>query len=151
MSEQRTAPAGPAQEGTAPADTTAKGAAAAAPAAQPGADPATTGQNGGGRNGGAASRSSAAGGDKPAGGAQERTADITATQGGVMTDEAGVVTGELTLKFSMDEKLAVALTVQYKDAAEWYTVTNGRCQLADARDLDAVATLATGLLNRPQG
>jgi hypothetical protein len=80
-----------------------------------------------------------------------RQADITAGPGGVMTDEVGVVTGDLTLRTEVDDQAALTLRVQYKDAAEWYTVTGGRAKLADAQDLDAVHALAVGLLNRPSG
>jgi len=81
---------------------------------------------------------------------QSRTADITAGPGGAMTDEVGVITGELTLctEFAAGQ---VTLRVQYKDADEWYVVTGGRAPLADAADLDAVHTVAVGLLHRPQG
>ena len=82
--------------------------------------------------------------------AEQRTADITPGPGGVMTDEVGVVTGDLTLRTEVDGK-AVVVRVQYKDAAEWYTVTGARASLADTRDLDAVHAVAVGLLNRPNG
>jgi hypothetical protein len=81
----------------------------------------------------------------------QRTADITAGPGGVMTDEVGVVTGDLTLRTELDASKAATLRVQYKDAEEWYTVTGGHCKLKAAEDLDAVHTLAVGLLNRPSG
>jgi hypothetical protein len=81
----------------------------------------------------------------------QQTTDITTGPGGVMTDEVGVVTGELTLRSERDAKQAVTLRVQYKDADEWYTVTGGRCQLAAPEDLAAVHTIAVGLLNRPKG
>jgi hypothetical protein len=81
----------------------------------------------------------------------ERTTDITAGPGGVMTDEVGVVTGTLTLRTELDADRASRLRVQYKDADEWYTVTGGHCQLAAVEDLDAVHNLAVGLLNRPSG
>jgi hypothetical protein len=80
--------------------------------------------------------------------AQERTAGITAGPGGVMTDEVGVVTGDLTLRTELGDDRAVVLRVQYRDAAEWYTVTGGRATLADAGDLDAVHTIAVALLHR---
>ncbi|MFR9777465.1 hypothetical protein ACL02O_15585 [Micromonospora sp. MS34] len=86
----------------------------------------------------------------PAGGPQQRTADITAGPGGVMTDEVGVVTGELTLRTEWADG-RVTLRVQYKDADEWYVVTGGRAPLADPSGLDAVHTVAVGLLNRPEG
>jgi hypothetical protein len=82
--------------------------------------------------------------------AEQRTADITAGPGGVMTDEAGVITGELTLKTEVD-KGTVVLRVQYKDAAEWYTVTGGKASLKNAKDLDAVHAIAVALLHRPEG
>jgi len=83
-------------------------------------------------------------------GAQQRTSDITAGPGGVMTDEVGVVTGELTLRTEYADG-QVTLRVQYKDADEWYAVTGGRVPLADPAGLDAVHTIAVALLNRPEG
>jgi hypothetical protein len=82
---------------------------------------------------------------------EQRTADIVAGPGGVMTDEVGVVSGELTLRTELDGAGQVTLRVQYREADEWYVVTGGRAKLADPRDLDAVHTVATGLLNRPNG
>jgi hypothetical protein len=79
-----------------------------------------------------------------------RTTDITAGPGGVMTDEVGVITGDLTLR---TESAAGQITihVQYKDAEEWYVVTGGRAKLTDPAGLDAVHSIAVGLLNRPEG
>ncbi|MEH0969867.1 hypothetical protein V6U77_01815 [Micromonospora sp. CPCC 205546] len=82
--------------------------------------------------------------------AQERTADIVPGPGGVMTDEVGVVTGELTLRTAYADG-QVTLTVQYKDADEWYAVTGGRAALADPAGLDAVHGIAVALLHRPEG
>jgi hypothetical protein len=79
-----------------------------------------------------------------------KTSDITTGPGGVMTDEVGVVTGELTLRTEVDGG-NVVLRVQYKDAAEWYTVSGGKAKLKDPADAGAVHTIATGLLNRPNG
>jgi hypothetical protein len=79
-----------------------------------------------------------------------RTADITAGPGGVMTDEVGVITGELTLRTEFTAG-QVTLRVQYKDADEWYTVTGGKATLSDPSDLDAVHGIAVGLLHRPEG
>jgi hypothetical protein len=83
--------------------------------------------------------------------ADQRTTDITAGPGGVMTNEVGVITGDLTLRSELDDAGQVTLRVQYKEADEWYGVAGGRATLADRRDLDAVHTIATGLLNRPEG
>ena len=83
--------------------------------------------------------------------ADQRVTDIVPGPGGVMTDEVGVVTGDLTLRSEMDDGLAVVLRVQYKDADEWYTVTGAKCQLASAGDLDAVHSMAIAVLHRPAG
>lgn len=79
-----------------------------------------------------------------------RTTDIVPGPGGVMTDEVGVVTGELTLRSELSGA-DLTLRVQYRDAEEWYDVTGGRAALADPADLDAVHDLAVALLHRPEG
>jgi hypothetical protein len=79
-----------------------------------------------------------------------KTTDIVPGPGGVMTDEVGVVTGDLTLRTELTGT-EVKLLVQYKDAEEWYQVTGGKAVLADPADLDAVHTIAVGLLHRPEG
>lgn len=83
--------------------------------------------------------------------ADSRTSHITAGPGGVMTDEVGVITGDLTLRTELAADGQVTLWVQYRDAAEWYVVTGGRVTLTDPADLDAVHALAVGLLDRPLG
>lgn len=79
-----------------------------------------------------------------------KSTDIVPGPGGVMTDEVGVVTGDLTLRTELSGT-GLTLRVQYKDAEEWYTVTGGKATLADPADLDAVHAIAVGLLNRPDG
>ncbi|MGC4791413.1 hypothetical protein ACLQ22_26715 [Micromonospora sp. DT178] len=81
---------------------------------------------------------------------RELTADVVPGPGGVMTDEVGVVTGELTLRTGYADGRAT-LTVQYKDADEWYTVSGGTVALADPAGLDAVHGIAVALLHRPEG
>jgi hypothetical protein len=83
--------------------------------------------------------------------AAQRTTDITPGPGGVMTDEVGVVTGELTVRTEVDDAGDLLVRVQYKDAEEWYVVTGTKTHLADASDIDAVHTVVVGLLNRPEG
>ena len=78
----------------------------------------------------------------------DRTSDVNAP-GGVMTDEAGVVTGELTLRTELTGD-DVTLHVQYRDADEWYRVTGGKAALKDPADLEAVHCLAIALLHRPE-
>ena len=77
------------------------------------------------------------------------TADIVAPPGGVMTDEVGVVTGELTLRTEL-VRGRVRLKVQYRDADEWYRVTGVRPLLTDPSDLAAVHEVAVALLHRPE-
>ena len=132
------APAGPAAAGMTADGTT--GTAAAVPGAGMSADgpnPAGAGSPGAGMDADAAS-------------AGTRTADIVPGPGGVMTDEVGVVTGELTLRSSWADG-RVTLSVQYKDADEWYAVTGGSVPLADPAGLDAVHGVAVALLHRPEG
>lgn len=81
----------------------------------------------------------------------EKVSGITPGPGGVMTDEVGVVTGELTLRTEVDDQQRLVLRVQYKDADEWYTVTGIKTKLACRPDLDAVHAVAVGLLHRPEG
>lgn len=83
--------------------------------------------------------------------AEQRTTDMTAGPGGVMTDEVGVVTGDLTVRTELDDDGQVVVKVQYKGADEWYTATGAKAKLADPKDIDAVHTIVTGLLNRPSG
>ena len=78
------------------------------------------------------------------------TTDIVAGPGGVMTDEVGVVTGDLTLHTEVAED-AATIRVQYKEADEWYTVTGGKATLKDPADAAAVHQIAVGILNRPEG
>lgn len=79
-----------------------------------------------------------------------KSTDITAGQGGVMTDEVGVVTGELTLRTELSGD-QVTVGVQYREADEWYAVTGAKATLKDPADLDAVHAIAVGILNRPEG
>lgn len=91
------------------------------------------------------------GGEPEAGAAPASpTTDIVAGQGGVMTDEVGVVTGDLTLRSELSGS-EVVVRVQYKDADEWYTVTGAKATLRDPSDIDAVHGVVVGILNRPEG
>jgi hypothetical protein len=88
---------------------------------------------------------------KPADAAtHSKSTDITAGPGGVMTNEVGVITGDLTLRSEYADG-KVTVHVQYKEADEWYVVTGGKAKLADAADLEAVHSIVVGLLNRPEG
>jgi hypothetical protein len=80
-----------------------------------------------------------------------RMADITAPPGGVMTDDVGVITGNLTVRTEVDDGGDLTLHVQYKDAAEWYAVRGGRTRLRDNADVEAVHAIVVALLDRPDG
>ncbi|MCI4063195.1 hypothetical protein MRQ36_11650 [Micromonospora sp. R77] len=139
--------AGMTADGTpaAPADVSGAGMSADTTPPAAGATPEA-----GAAPGAAPAEGAAPAGAAPAGGTQERTADITPGPGGVMTDEVGVVTGELTLRTAYADG-QVTLHVQYKDADEWYAVTGGKAALADPAGLDAVHGIAVALLHRPEG
>jgi hypothetical protein len=77
----------------------------------------------------------------------ERTTNIVARKGGVMTDEVGAVTGELTLRTELTADGAVQQRVQYVGADEWYVVTGSRTTLADGRTLDDVHNEAVSALS----
>lgn len=87
---------------------------------------------------------------QPAAAGTEKTTDIVPGPGGVMTDEVGVVTGELTLRSELAGD-QLTLKVQYKDADEWYSVTGGKATVKEPADLEAVHQIAVGLLHRPEG
>ncbi|WP_158847199.1 hypothetical protein [Saccharothrix deserti] len=80
----------------------------------------------------------------------DRSSPFVAGPGGVMTDEVGVVTGDLELRTTLVDGVLKA-TVRYEGAEEWYAITGASCRLADPRDHDAVHAVLLGVLNRPQG
>ncbi|WP_370321116.1 hypothetical protein [Actinoplanes sp. ATCC 53533] len=94
--------------------------------------------------------SAAADAAPPADATTSKSTDITAGQGGVMTDEVGVITGDLTLRTELSGDQAT-VRVQYQQADEWYAVTGAKATLKDPADLDAVHAIAVGILNRPEG
>lgn len=75
---------------------------------------------------------------------------FVAGPGGVMTDEVGVVTGDLELRTSLDDG-ELRATVRYEGAEEWYAITGASCKLADPKDHEAVHAVLLGVLNRPEG
>ena len=60
----------------------------------------------------------------------ELRSTFTSTTGGVMTNEAGAITGELELSCRPDADLLHVL-VRYAGAAEWYTVSGSPVRLQD--------------------
>jgi hypothetical protein len=80
----------------------------------------------------------------------ERTTVFTAPRGGVMTREAGVITGELELATDAAADGTLSLRIRYAGAAEWYTVDGGPFRLHDPRDHEVVHDVLVALLHRPQ-
>jgi hypothetical protein len=81
----------------------------------------------------------------------EYSSPFAAGPGGVMTDEVGVITGDLELRTILDADGTLRAEVRYEGADEWYGLTGGRCELADPRDHEAVHCLLLDVLNRPDG
>lgn len=76
------------------------------------------------------------------------TRDIVAPAGGVMTDEVGVVTGDLTLATVVEPGGVISLHVQYRDADEWYHVTDGTLKVDDPADEHKIREAERVLLHR---
>ncbi len=69
-----------------------------------------------------------------------------------MTDEVGVVTGQLELRTTLAEDGSLSVLVRYAGALDWYTVTGStEIKLHDPEDHEAVHALLTGVLDRPEG
>jgi hypothetical protein len=56
---------------------------------------------------------------------------VTAGPGGAMTDEVGVITGDLTIQTTRRANKLVDVHVQYTGADEWYTLTGSPVTVAD--------------------
>ena len=54
-----------------------------------------------------------------------------------MTDEVGVITGDLTLRTELHADGWVKLYVQYREADEWYFLSEGLCELGTVDFLTA--------------
>jgi hypothetical protein len=71
-------------------------------------------------------------------GPTQRLSNVTAGPGGVMTDEVGVITGDLTLCTELAPDGTVVHRVQYQGADEWYVMSGTAAPLPAGSDLDAV-------------
>ncbi|MBV1852693.1 hypothetical protein KUA19_21395 [Catellatospora sp. NEAU-YM18] len=77
--------------------------------------------------------------------------NVTAPPGGVMTDEVGTITGDLTLEPQVAADGRVTLRVQYQGAEEWYTVTGASTKVPNPADAEAVQAAEEQLLARFAG
>lgn len=80
----------------------------------------------------------------------EMTTIFTTSNDGVETDEVGVITGEVELKCTTTESGDANAKIRYKDADEWYTVTNATRKLGSPVELPIYHTTLLGQLNQPQ-
>ncbi|MCM2588105.1 hypothetical protein NDQ53_02165 [Rossellomorea marisflavi] len=67
---------------------------------------------------------------------------------GVMTEEVGVISGELELVTTCDEEGILSLKITYVGAEEWYTLPGEKYRLFDARDHEVVHGLLVKVLER---
>lgn len=79
----------------------------------------------------------------------ELTSTFNATPDGVMTNEVGVITGEVELHTTCAEDGTLDLAIRYAGADEWYTVRGQSYRLHDPRDHDVVHRLLVTVLQRP--
>ncbi|MFE7456218.1 hypothetical protein ACIOD0_17745 [Kitasatospora albolonga] len=63
---------------------------------------------------------------------QQFVDDVKAGPGGAMTDEVGVVTGELTVSTTLRPDGRAEVAVQYTGAEEWYVLTGSPVPLPPA-------------------
>lgn len=81
----------------------------------------------------------------------ELSSTFDATPDGVMTNEVGVISGDLELRTSCDDDGSLSLDIRYAEAAEWYTLKGNGYRLHDRRDAATVHELLVSVLSRPHG
>lgn len=81
----------------------------------------------------------------------ELCSTFTAAPGGVMTDDVGVITGELELRTRCTPQGQVSVEVRYAEAEEWYRVSAADVVLSDVGDHRPVHQALLGVLHRPEG
>jgi hypothetical protein len=79
----------------------------------------------------------------------ELTSTFNATPDGVLTNEVGVITGQLELHTSCADDGTLTLAIRYAGADEWYTIQGENYRLHDPRDHDLVHRLLVNVLHRP--
>lgn len=77
-----------------------------------------------------------------------KTSTFIATHG-VMTDEVGVISGELELRTTCHDDGTLALAIRYVGAEEWYTLPGKNYRLHDPRDHEVVHRMLVAVLKRP--
>jgi hypothetical protein len=77
-----------------------------------------------------------------------KTSTFIATHG-VMTDEVGVISGELELRTTCSDDGRLTLAIRYVGAEEWYTLPGKNYRLHDPRDHEVVHRMLVAVLKRP--
>ena len=80
---------------------------------------------------------------------QEITSTFTATHG-VMTNEVGVISGDLMLRTTCDDAGTLKMSITYVGAEEWYTLPGKNYRLHDPRDHEVIHRILVNVLERPQ-
>lgn len=78
----------------------------------------------------------------------EKISTIFTATHGVMTKEVGVISGELELLTTCDDRGALTLAITYAGAAEWYTLPGEDYYLNDPSDHAVVHRMLATVLER---
>lgn len=78
---------------------------------------------------------------------QKKSSIFTATHG-VMTNEVGVISGELELVTTCEDNGNLTLAITYVGAEEWYTLPGRNYRLHDPRDHEVVHRILATALER---
>ncbi|WP_433579945.1 hypothetical protein [Nocardia brasiliensis] len=65
----------------------------------------------------------------------EMTTTLTAAPGGIMTDEVGVITGEVEIRSTVTDAGHASAQTRYAGADEWYTITEAAEHLGSPTEL----------------
>jgi hypothetical protein len=68
---------------------------------------------------------------------------------GVMTEEVGVISGELELCTTCDTDGTLKMSITYVGAEEWYTLPGKNYRLHDPRDHEVIHRILVNVLERP--
>jgi len=79
----------------------------------------------------------------------ELRSTFNATPDGVMTNEVGILTGELELHTTCSPDGTLRLAIRYVGAGEWYTIHGHDYRLHDPRDHSVIHHLRVNVLQRP--
>lgn len=78
---------------------------------------------------------------------ETKTSTFTATHG-VMTNEVGVISGELELRTTCQEDGTLELAISYVGSTDVYTLPGKDYQLHDVRDHEVVHRMLVNVLER---